>query len=113
MKRFLMLFALFLTAYVLGAASMLAVYSYRQRDTVVYTTKVPIIAETRSVGPLNAKILVPEGIDLVHDHFMSEGFDTLRLYLNVEPKVLDDCFDRRIDHRPGVVIPYWVKDPND
>jgi len=109
MRRFVVSLAIFLIAYILGAASILAGIMYSHRDTVVYTSKTPLVAEVWSGGVVRGQISISEGVDLVHDHFMSEGFDTLHLSLNVEPSILDECFNRTVDDRPNLEIPYWVR----
>jgi hypothetical protein len=53
-------------------------------------------------------IVIPKGTKLICDTAMSEGFDTLRIYINVDPVTLDTQFTRIMDDRALLVIPYWV-----
>ena len=52
-------------------------------------------------------ILIPAGTQLIHDGSMSEGFDRLALYLNVDATE-SDKFKTHQDPHSGLVIPYWI-----
>lgn len=84
-----------------GAGTTVAGYLVAHRSTIVFTAR-----ETVSAGG----IVIPAGTKLVHDSFMSEGFDTLRLYLNVDPSTLEQKFQRRVEPESFLVIPYWVEE---
>ncbi|MBC7821881.1 MAG: hypothetical protein IAG10_33765 [Planctomycetaceae bacterium] len=96
--------AYLLVGVAIGVLGTLASYRVLHRDTVVYETVHPVTAEG---------IVIPRGTKLIHDTAMSEGFDTLRLYINVESEAAAKHFKRTVDRRSMLVIPYWVRDPQD
>lgn len=96
--------AYLLVGVVIGVLGTLAAYLIPHRDTVIYEAVHPLTAEG---------IVIPKGTKLIHDTAMSEGFDTLRLYINVEPETAAKHFTRTVDPRSMLVIPYWVRDPQD
>jgi hypothetical protein len=89
---------------VIGILGTLATYLLLHRDTVVYETIHQVTAEG---------IVIPPGTKLIHDTAMSEGFDTLRLYINVDAGTAAKHFKRTVDPAGLLVIPYWVRDPGD
>jgi hypothetical protein len=84
----------------MGVAASVASYVAAHRSTTVFTTTATITADGIVVSP---------GTQLIHEASMSEGFDTLRLYLNVDPLTLDRKFQRRVESKAFLVIPYWVR----
>lgn len=88
-----------LAGVVIGVLATPGAYVFVNRDTVVYEARQTVIAEG---------IVIPKGTKLIHDTTMSEGFDTLRIYVNVDPVALDTEFTRTVDDRALLVIPYWV-----
>lgn len=89
-----------LAGIVIGVAGTVAAYFFVHRDTVVYEARETVVAEEG--------IVIPAGTKLIHEAAMSEGFDTLRLYINVDPLTAKKKFTRSVDQRPLLVIPYWV-----
>lgn len=55
-------------------------------------------------------IVIPKGTILVHDAEMSESFDHLLLYVNVDPLSLEQHFTKCVDERAMVVMPYRIGD---
>ena len=80
---------------VLGATTAVGSFYYLNRRTIVLTALETIAVE--------GGIVLPKGTQLVHDSSMSEGFETLRLYVNVSTADLPNHFDRRQEKRafPG------------
>jgi hypothetical protein len=91
------------TAFALGVVAGVLIpvagFLVVNRDTVVLETKATVVA---------GGIVIPKGTLLVHDAEMSEGFDRLALYLNVDPITLERAFLRRVDSRPLLRPPYWL-----
>ena len=83
-----------------GVAASIGGYFYSNRSTTVYTTTAPL----RS-GDLS----IPVGTQLVHHRAMSEGFDTLVLYVNVDGATRGTSLTRRVEDKAFLVIPYWVE----
>jgi len=67
--------------------------------TTVFTAAKPLHADG---------IEIPAGTELVLDRYMPEGFETLRLYINVEGGPLS-IFSTRDDPRFNLVLPYWAE----
>ena len=88
-----------LGAYVLGMATVPVLYYLTNRTTEVWVANRPVTAEG---------IVIPAGTKLVHDRSMSEGFDTLRLYINVAAPE-DRLFTRSTEPHSFLVIPYWLR----
>ena len=84
----------------MGVTATVGGYLYLNRSTTVYRTT----AELRS-----GDIRIPEGTDLIHHRAMSEGFDTLVLYFNVQPTTVRHRFITRVESKSFLVIPYWVE----
>lgn len=99
MRRIVAWALIFFAGSMFGAASVVAAYIFVHRDTMVYTTNEEISAEG---------IVIPPGTELIHHAEMSEGFDTLVLFLNVEPADESGKFTKRVDDRSFLVRPYWV-----
>ena len=76
-------------------------YQQYPAETEVWTTSSDLVLE--------GKILVPSGVELVHDTWMPEGFARLKLYVNVGGADFDR-FERHIDPRRQLTIPYWVSE---
>ena len=53
-------------------------------------------------------VVIPRGVDLIQERWMSEGFVTLKLYVKVEGATLEH-FDRRTEAQRNLVIPTWVE----
>jgi hypothetical protein len=100
MKQLLKATALLVTGFLLGAGATVGGYLVRHRSTVVYKTT----AELRA-----GDIRIPPGTELIHHAAMSEGFDTLALYVNVQPATLQQRFSRHVETKPLLVSPYWVE----
>lgn len=89
----------FLAGSICGAAAVIGTYTFVHRDTIVYTTTQEVVAEG---------IAIPAGTELVHHAEMAEGFDTLTLFLNVDPTDASGKFTKRVDDRAFLARPYWV-----
>jgi hypothetical protein len=63
----------------------------------------------RSTVELESGITLPKGTQLIHHASVSEGFDTLALYVNVPKNELKQRFESRIEQRPFLEIPYWIR----
>ena len=94
--------AAFALGVVVGIVLAAGVFLFVHRDTVVFEAKETMTAEG---------IVIPKGTHLIHDTEMSEGFDRLALYLNVDPVTLGRSFTRRVDSRGLLRTPYWVDGP--
>lgn len=92
--------ALFL-GLVLGVAVAVGGFYYLNRRTTVLTARESIAVE--------GGIVLPKGTQLIHDSSTSEGFETLRLYVNVSSAELPKHFDRRQERHAFLVIPYWIR----
>ncbi|MEO8379039.1 MAG: hypothetical protein ABI779_05200 [Acidobacteriota bacterium] len=73
---------------VAGVLGTVVAYAVAHRNTVVYEAT----HDVESDG-----ILIPKGTNLIHDATMSEGFDTLKLYINGRPDHAGDAF--QANHR--------------
>lgn len=100
MKRFLKSMALLTTGFILGVGAAVGGYLLHYRSTSVYRTT----AELRA-----GDIRIPPGTELIHHAAMSEGFDTLALYLNVQPATLQQRLSGHVEAKPFLIIPYWVE----
>lgn len=87
----------FASGVVAGVLIAVAVFLVTNRDTVLFETTATVVS---------GGIVIPKGTLLVHDAEMSEGFDRLALYLNVDPITLERAFLRRVDSRPLLRTPY-------
>ena len=87
---------------VIGVILSVGSYLWAHRNTQVWKARDNLVA---------AGISIPKGTEFIHDTAMSEGFDTLILYVNVGG---DDRsqFEIRRDPRSFLVIPYWVGQPS-
>lgn len=57
---------------------------------------------------LDGGVVIPEGVELIQERWMPEGFVTLKLYVNVDGAALDR-FERRTEPQRNLVIPTWVE----
>lgn len=87
---------------VLGVVISVGSYIWAHRSTEVWRARGHLVA---------AGISIPKGTELIHDSAMSEGFDTLILYVNVSGGDRSQ-FEIRRDPRSFLVIPYWVGQPS-
>jgi hypothetical protein len=85
----------------LGAAIAAGAFYYLNRRTTVLTARESISVE--------GGIVLPKGTQLIHDSSMSEGFETLRLYVNVSTSDLPQHFERRHEKRAFLIVPYWIR----
>ena len=85
----------------LGAAIAAGSFYYLNRRTTVLSARETIAVE--------GGIVLPKGTQLIHDSSMSEGFETLRLYVNVSTADLPKHFEQRQERHAFMVIPYWVR----
>lgn len=90
-----------MVGFALGAAAVAGAYWYRNRATVVLAAREEIVAD--------GGIVLPKGTQLIHDTSMSEGFETLRLYVNVQTVDLPKRFEQRTEKQAFLVIPYWIR----
>ena len=88
-------------AIVTGGIFSLILNQYFPSDTEVWTTSSDLM--------LDGSIVIPSGVDLIHDESMPEGFVSLKLYVNVEGRALEK-FQRRTESKRLFKIPYWVHD---
>lgn len=102
MKNFSIAILGFCTGVVVTAvACMMLWHQEIPAETEVWTTSSDLVLE--------GNILIPGGVDLVHDTWMPEGFARLKLYVNVEGADLEK-FERRTEPKSQLRIPYWVVD---
>jgi len=85
----------------LGAAIAVGSFYYLNRRTTVLSARETIAVE--------GGIVLPKGTQLIYDSSMSEGFETLRLYVNVSTADLPKHFDRHEERHRFLVIPYWIR----
>lgn len=76
-------------------------YWYANRRTTVLVARAKIEVE--------GGIVLPKGTRLTHHASLSEGFDTLALYVNVSRNELPAHFDSRSEPVPFLEQPYWIK----
>lgn len=89
----------FIIGFISGALVSDSTYHWRHSgDTTVYTVKEAITVEHG--------IILPIGTQLIHDVGMDEGFNRLKLYINVDP-MIEKKFQVHSEKGP-LIIPYWV-----
>lgn len=93
-----MRFFAFMAGLIVGVLATVGTWLFVHRDTVVYEARRTVRA---------GDIVIPQGTVLMHDMEMSEGFDRLVLYVNVDAPSLQQYFAKRIDDRGMLVVPYW------
>lgn len=84
---------------IIGVAVVVTTYYIKNKTTEVWTSTADLYGENG--------LLIPRGTEFIHHHWMSEGFATLRLYLNVEGSTLD-TFTTKQEPKYNLVIPYSV-----
>ena len=101
LKPFVSLSMALLVGTILGMLLTIGVSGYLDRRTTVFTAR-----ENIALAP---GIVLPKGTELIHHSSMSEGFETLTLFLNVHTSELPNRFERRVENRAALVIPYWIR----
>ena len=73
------------------------------RDTLVFTTRERLV--------LDDDIVLPKGVQLIHDSSFSEGFESLCLFVNVQSSDVDKYFSSRTESGSAFLsIPYWLRE---
>jgi hypothetical protein len=68
------------------------------------------VMTTTSEVRLEGGIVLPKGTDLTFDTSMSEGFEVLKLYVNVNHPAFDRLFQARSEPHGFFIHPYWVSE---
>ena len=89
-----------LAGFVAGLGAAGGAYLAAHRDTEVLTATCDLVG----VG-----LAVPSGTELFPYASMSEGFETLTLYVNIQTADAQRCITSRTDPRSFLVSPYWVR----
>ena len=85
----------------LGVAVTVAAYVVTNRTSNVFVLKETI--------RLHDGIVLPKGTQFAHHSSMSEGFETLKLFVNISTADAPQLFDTRIETKSELVIPYWIR----
>jgi hypothetical protein len=89
-----------IVGFVVGVGSAAGAYLFVHRDTEVLT------ATCHLTG---TELAIPAGTELFHHASMSEGFETMMLYVNIQSSDAQRCFTSHRDPRGFLVSPYWVQ----
>ena len=84
---------------VMGASGLAGYWYWQHRSTEVWVVSEPLRSDHG--------LLIPQGTELIHERWMSEGFARLSLSMNVEGEALA-LFETRLEQKSFLAIPYWI-----